>query len=122
MELNFTTDPYTAWGTLLGTALGQMYNNNAQKRERAKADRIIDDVQNQRAIQRIADARRAGISDEDAVQVITNKIAQQEHRAQHRRQGWDNLTSLALILWEWAHKWQSRKTLINLAFPPRLTN
>lgn len=77
MELNFTTDPYTAWGTLLGTALGQMYNNNAQKRERAKADRIIDDVQNQRAIQRIADARRAGISDEDAVQVITNKIAQQ---------------------------------------------
>lgn len=77
MELNFTTDPYTAWGTLLGTALGQMYNNNAQKRERVKADRIIDDVQNQRAIQRIADARRAGISDEDAVQVITNKIAQQ---------------------------------------------
>ncbi len=77
MELNFTTDPYTAWGTLLGTALGQMYNNNAQKRERAKADRIIDDLQNQRAIQRIADARRAGISDEDAVQVITNKIAQQ---------------------------------------------
>ena len=77
MELNFTTDPYTAWGTLLGTALGQMYNNNAQKRERAKADRIIEDAQNQRAIQRIADARRAGISDEDAVQVVTNKIAQQ---------------------------------------------
>ena len=77
MELNFTTDPYTAWGTLLGTALGQMYNNNAQKRERAKADRIIEDAQNQRAIQRIADARRAGVGDEDAVQVITNKIAQQ---------------------------------------------
>lgn len=73
MELNFTTDPYTAWGTLLGTALGQMYNNNAQKRERAKADRIIEDAQNQRAIQRIADARRAGVGDEDAVQVITNK-------------------------------------------------
>lgn len=77
MELNFTTDPYTAWGTLLGTALGQMYNNNAQKRERVKADDIIEQMQNQRAIQRIADARRAGISDEDAVQVITNKIAQQ---------------------------------------------
>lgn len=77
MELNFTTDPYTAWGTLLGTALGQMYNNNAQKRERAKADRIIEDAQNQRAIQRIADARRAGVGDEDAVQVITDKIARQ---------------------------------------------
>lgn len=77
MALNFTTDPYAAWGTLLGTALGQLYNNNAQKRERTKADRIIEDMQNQRAIERIAGVRNANIGNDNAGQVIANQMAQQ---------------------------------------------
>lgn len=70
-------DPAFQIGMMLGDAYGNMWAANARKRQGAKADDIIEQMQNQRAIQRIADARRAGISDEDAVQVITNKIAQQ---------------------------------------------
>lgn len=70
-------DPAFQIGMMLGDAYGNMWAANAKKRQGAKADDIIEQMQNQRAIQRIADARRAGISDEDAVQVITNKIAQQ---------------------------------------------
>lgn len=70
-------DPAFQIGMMLGDAYGNMWAANAKKRQGAKADDIIEQMQNQRAIQRIADARRAGISDEDAVQVITNKLAQQ---------------------------------------------
>lgn len=70
-------DPAFQIGMMLGDAYGNMWAANARKRQGAKADDIIEQMQNQRSIQRIADARRAGISDEDAVQVITNKIAQQ---------------------------------------------
>ena len=70
-------DPAFQIGMMLGDAYGNMWAANAKKRQGAKADDIIEQMQNQRAIQRIADARRAGISDDDAVQVITNKIAQQ---------------------------------------------
>lgn len=70
-------DPAFQIGMMLGDAYGNMWAANAKKRQGARADDIIEQMQNQRAIQRIADARRAGISDEDAVQVITNKIAQQ---------------------------------------------
>lgn len=70
-------DPAFQIGMMLGDAYGNMWAANAKKRQGAKADDIIEQMQNQRAIQRIADARRAGISDEDAVQVITDKIAQQ---------------------------------------------
>lgn len=70
-------DPAFQIGMMLGDAYGNMWAANAKKRQGAKADDIIEQMQNQRSIQRIADARRAGISDEDAVQVITNKIAQQ---------------------------------------------
>lgn len=70
-------DPAFQIGMMLGDAYGNMWAANAKKRQGAKADDIIEQMQNQRAIQRVADARRAGISDEDAVQVITNKIAQQ---------------------------------------------
>lgn len=75
--MSFTNDPMFQIGMALGGAYGNIWANNATKRQEAKADDIIEQMQNQRAIQRIADARRAGISDEDAVQVITNKIAQQ---------------------------------------------
>lgn len=78
MELNFTTDPYTAWGTLLGTALGQMYNNNAQKRERAKADRIIEDMQNANAIERIANMGTVPAQNGDAGREYANKLIQQQ--------------------------------------------
>ncbi|WP_293849200.1 hypothetical protein [uncultured Phascolarctobacterium sp.] len=70
-------DPAFQIGMMLGDAYGNMWAANAKKRQGAKADDIIEQMQNQRAIQRIADARRAGISDEDAVQVITDKIARQ---------------------------------------------
>lgn len=75
--MSFTNDPMFQIGMALGGAYGNIWANNATKRQETKADDIIEQMQNQRAIQRIADARRAGISDEDAVQVITNKIAQQ---------------------------------------------
>lgn len=70
-------DPAFQIGMMLGDAYGNMWAANAKKRQGARADDIIEQMQNQRAIQRIADARRAGIDDEDAVDVITNKIAQQ---------------------------------------------
>lgn len=70
-------DPAFQIGMMLGDAYGNMWAANAKKRQGAKADDIIEQMQNQRAIQRIADARRAGIDDEDAVDVITNRIAQQ---------------------------------------------
>ncbi|WP_419572905.1 hypothetical protein [Phascolarctobacterium succinatutens] len=70
-------DPTFQIGMMVGDAYGNMWAANAKKRQGVRADDIIEQMQNQRAIQRIADARRAGISDEDAVQVITNKIAQQ---------------------------------------------
>lgn len=77
MALDFNNDPYGAWGTLIGTILGQSYNNNAQKRERAKADRITDELRNANAIQRIAEARNANIGNDNAGQVIANQMAQQ---------------------------------------------
>lgn len=70
-------DPAFQIGMMLGDAYGNMWAANAKKRQGAKADDIIEQMQNQRAIQRIADARRAGVGDEDAVQVITDKIARQ---------------------------------------------
>lgn len=75
--MSFTNDPMFQIGMALGGAYGNIWANNATKRQEAKADDIIEQMQNQRAIQRIADARRAGIGDEDAVQVITDKIARQ---------------------------------------------
>lgn len=75
--MSFTNDPMFQIGMALGGAYGNIWANNATKRQEAKADDIIEQMQSQRAIQRIADARRAGVGDEDAVQVITNKIAQQ---------------------------------------------
>lgn len=75
--MSFTNDPMFQIGMALGGAYGNIWANNATKRQETKADDIIEQMQNQRAIQRIADARRAGISDEDAVQVITDKIARQ---------------------------------------------
>ena len=78
MEINFTTDPYAAWGTLIGTALGQMYNNNAQKRERAKADRIVEDMQNANAIERIANMGTVPAQNGDAGREYANKLIQQQ--------------------------------------------
>ena len=66
--MSFTNDPMFQIGMALGGAYGNVWANNATKRQETKADDIIEQMQNQRAIQRIADARRAGISDEDAVQ------------------------------------------------------
>lgn len=77
MSLDFTNDPWGAWGSLIGTVLGQSYNKNAQERERTKADKIIDDMRNQQAIDRIANMRRANIEDESAGQTIANNMAQQ---------------------------------------------
>ena len=77
MSLNFTDDPWGSFGTLLGTALGQMYNKNAQKREGAKADRIIKEFQDQQEIQRIAAMRNAQLGDTSATDVVADKLAQQ---------------------------------------------
>lgn len=77
MSLDFTNDPWGAWGSLIGTVLGQSYNKNAQERERTKADKIIDDMRNQQAIDRIASMRKANIEDESAGQAIANNMAQQ---------------------------------------------
>lgn len=78
MALDFSSDPYAAWGTLLGTAFGQLYNKNAQKREDAKADRIIKEFQNQQEVERIA-AMRDALTDKDtsAGGVVAEKLAQQ---------------------------------------------
>lgn len=77
MAIDFNTDPYGAWGTLLGTVLGQSYNKNAQNRERAKADKIIDSIRNQQEIERIAALRQAP-TDEDAVDIATKRAIQQD--------------------------------------------
>lgn len=77
MAIDFNTDPYGAWGTLLGTVLGQSYNKNAQNRERAKADKIIDSIRNQQEIERIA-ALRQPPTNEDAVDLATKRAVQQD--------------------------------------------
>lgn len=77
MAIDFNTDPYGAWGTLLGTVLGQSYNKNAQNRELAKADKIIDSIRNQQEIERIA-ALRQPPTNEDAVDLATKRAVQQD--------------------------------------------
>lgn len=77
MSLDFNNDPWGAWGTLIGTILGQSYNKNAQERERAKADKIIDDMRNYQQNQRISNIRNANISNDNAGQVIANQMVQQ---------------------------------------------
>lgn len=77
MAIDFNTDPYGAWGTLLGTVLGQSYNKNAQNRERAKSDKIIDSIRNQQEIERIAALRQAPTND-DAVDLATKRAVQQD--------------------------------------------
>lgn len=77
MAIDFNTDPYGAWGTLLGTVLGQSYNKNAQNRERAKSDKIIDSIRNQQEIERIA-ALRQPPANEDAVDLATKRAVQQD--------------------------------------------
>lgn len=77
MSLDFTNDPWGAWGSLIGTVLGQSYNKNAQERERAKADKIIDEMRNQQVAQRVDALRNANIEDESAGQAIANNMAQQ---------------------------------------------
>lgn len=77
MAIDFNTDPYGAWGTLLGTVLGQSYNKNAQNRERAKSDKIIDSIRNQQEIERIA-ALRQPPTNEDAVDLATKRAVQQD--------------------------------------------
>lgn len=76
MAIDFNTDPYGAWGALLGTVLGQSYNKNAQNRERAKSDKIIDSIRNQQEIERIA-ALRQPPANEDAVDLATKRAVQQ---------------------------------------------
>ena len=77
MSLDFSNDPWGAWGTLIGTALGQSYNKNAQERERTKADKIIDDMRNYQMLKRIDDMRNGNIEDESAGRAVANQMAQQ---------------------------------------------
>ena len=47
-------DPAFQIGMMLGDAYGNMWAANAKKRQGARADRIIEDMQNANAIERIA--------------------------------------------------------------------
>ena len=70
-------DPAFQIGMMLGDAYGNMWAANAKKRQGAKADDIIEQMRNQREIQRIADLRTPP-ANENAGQAVANQMAQQQ--------------------------------------------
>lgn len=70
-------DPAFQIGMMLGDAYGNMWAANAKKRQGTRADDIIDQMRNQREIQRIADLRNPP-ANENAGQAVANQMAQQQ--------------------------------------------
>lgn len=71
-------DPAFQIGMMLGDAYGNMWAANAKKRQGAKADRIIEDMQNANAIERIANMGTIPAQNGDAGREYANKLIQQQ--------------------------------------------
>lgn len=69
-------DPAFQIGLMIGNAYGNMWAANAKNRQRNKADDIINEMQNQKEIERIANMRSA--SADNAAQAIVNDNAQRQ--------------------------------------------
>ena len=76
--MSFTSDPMFQLGMALGGAYGNIWANNATKRQGAKADRIIEDMQNANAIERIANMGTVPAQNGDAGREYANKLIQQQ--------------------------------------------
>lgn len=76
--MSFTSDPMFQLGMALGGAYGNIWANNATKRQGARADRIIDDMQNANAIERIANMGTVPAQNGDAGREYANKLIQQQ--------------------------------------------
>lgn len=75
--MSITSDPLFQIGMALGGAYGNIWANNATKRQGAKADDIIEQMRNQQIAQRVDSMRNANIENESAGQAIANNMAQQ---------------------------------------------
>lgn len=71
-------DPAFQIGMMLGDAYGNMWAANAKKRQGARADRIIEDMQNANAIERIANMGTVPAQNGDAGREYANKLIQQQ--------------------------------------------
>ena len=76
--MSFTSDPMFQLGMALGGAYGNIWANNATKRQGARADRIIEDMQNANAIERIANMGTVPAQNGDAGREYANKLVQQQ--------------------------------------------
>lgn len=76
--MSFTSDPMFQLGMALGGAYGNIWANNATKRQGARADRIIEDMQNANAIERIANMGTVPAQNGDAGREYANKLIQQQ--------------------------------------------
>lgn len=76
--MSFTSDPMFQLGMALGGAYGNIWANNATKRQGARADRIIEDMQNANAIERIANMGTIPAQNGDAGREYANKLIQQQ--------------------------------------------
>ena len=76
--MSFTSDPMFQLGMALGGAYGNIWANNATKRQGAKADRIIEDMQNANAIERIANMGTVPAQNGDAGREYANNLIQQQ--------------------------------------------
>lgn len=70
-------DPMFRIGMMLGNAYGNIWANNATKRQEKRADKIFDDIQNANEVARIAQMRNANIADETATDVVADRLSQQ---------------------------------------------
>lgn len=71
-------DPAFQIGMMLGDAYGNMWAANAKKRQGARADRIIEDMQNANAIERIANMGTVPAQNGDAGREYANNLIQQQ--------------------------------------------
>lgn len=76
--MSVTSDPMFQLGMALGGAYGNIWANNATKRQGARADRIIEDMQNANAIERIANMGTVPAQNGDAGREYANKLIQQQ--------------------------------------------
>lgn len=70
-------DPMFRIGMMLGNAYGNIWANNATKRQEKRADKIFDNMQNANEVARIAQMRNANIADETATDVVADRLSQQ---------------------------------------------
>jgi hypothetical protein len=74
--LDFNRDPWGTLGAIVGATYGSIWNKNANERQSAKADKIIEEMKNQQEIERIANMRSTPA--ENAAQAIVNDNAQRQ--------------------------------------------